>query len=140
MYTAQDIAEGWEFKILRANTRVPDTMMGDLMAQVAANRVAERLLTEFLERERLPGLGALARAIKDRSEQAVRDAVKSLPAGSCSGSVTMDGLTEPLTIRCRVDVRHDPPGVLVPGQPCADQPGVAGGDRSGRDCAGVRGF
>jgi N-methylhydantoinase B len=83
------------------------------MAQVAANRVAERLLIEFLERERLPDPSALAREIKDRSEQAVRDAVKSLPAGSCSGAVTMDGLTEPLTIRCRVEVRHDPPGVLV---------------------------
>ena len=65
--------------IFRANTRVPDVMMGDLMAQVAANKVTERLVVEFLEREGLDDMTALSREIKDRSERAVRDAILQIP-------------------------------------------------------------
>lgn len=99
--------------IFRANSRVPDVMIGDLMAQVAANRVADRLLVEFLEREGLADITAFANEIKVRSEQAVCDAILRIPAGSYAGSVTMDGLDEPLTIACTVEVRHEPPQILV---------------------------
>lgn len=99
--------------ILRANTRVPEIMIGDLMAQAAANRVSERLLVEFLEREGLPDIDDLAREIRSRSDRAVRDALRKLPAGRYTGSVTMDGLVDPLTIRCRIDVEHEPPRATV---------------------------
>jgi 5-oxoprolinase (ATP-hydrolysing)/N-methylhydantoinase A len=99
--------------IFRANSRVPDVMIGDLMAQVGANRVSEKLLIEFLEREGLDDIAELATAIKDRAEQAVREAILQVPSGSYSGSVTMDGLDRPLTIACTVHVRHDVQEVSV---------------------------
>lgn len=99
--------------LFRANTRVPDVMIGDLMAQVAANQVCARLVIEFLEREGLADLGALAGEIKRRSEKAVRDAIRTIPAGRYTGDVTMDGLKDPLTIRASVEVRHEPPVIAV---------------------------
>ncbi len=52
-------------------------------------------------------------AIKDRSEQAVREAILRVPVGSYRGSVTMDGLDEPLTIACTLTVHHDTPRIEV---------------------------
>lgn len=112
-FLEQGVPSALLISIFRANSRVPDVMIGDLMAQVGANRVTERLLVEFMEREGLTDIGALATAIKDRSEQAVREAILQMPVGAYRGSVTMDGLDDPLTIACTVHVHHDVPRIEV---------------------------
>ena len=99
--------------ILKANSRVPEVMIGDLMAQVAANSVTEGLMLDFLKIEGLADIDLLAEEIKNRSEQTVNDAIRRIPTGTYTGSVTMDGLDRPLTISCAVSVSQEPPSIAV---------------------------
>lgn len=99
------------FRIIRQNVRVPDIVVGDIHAQHAAHMVTQRLLMQFMDAEGLRDLDRLAREIKDRSEQAMRQAIAAIPPGSYRSSVTMDGIDRPCTICCHVDV--SPEGMLV---------------------------
>ncbi len=67
--------------IVRANVRVPDQVVGDLMAQMAATEVAERRLLTLMEEARLDDLTDLAETIQGYSETAMRSAIRELPDG-----------------------------------------------------------
>jgi N-methylhydantoinase B len=92
--------------IIRNNVRVPDQVMGDLWAQVAANRMLARRLLDMLD-ETNCDLVAIGREMHSRSEAAMRDAIRALPDGSYDYEARVDGFIEPVTIRCRIDVRDD---------------------------------
>ncbi len=93
--------------LLAANVRAPDEVLGDLHAQVAANRVgAERLLATMSEF----GLGELETVsdeILGRSEAAMRAGITTLPDGRYEHRIQTDGLEEPITIRCAVEISAD---------------------------------
>ncbi len=91
---------------IRYNVRVPDVVLGDIEAQVAANHSAGRLLGEFLAESGLD-LGELIAAIQDRSERALRAAIQALPDGVYPSELTSDGYDGPVTLRCRVRVAGD---------------------------------
>lgn len=91
---------------IRYNVRVPDLVLGDIEAQVAANHAAGRLLGEFLAESRLD-LAELIRALQDRSETALRAAIRALPDGLYRAELTSDGYDDPVTLRCRVRVSGD---------------------------------
>lgn len=93
--------------IIRANVRVPDIVIGDLLAQEAANTVMSRRLGELLQAAGLADLRALSREILDRSEAAMRAAIKAMPDGVYGSLVETDGFDAPLVIRTTVTVRGD---------------------------------
>jgi N-methylhydantoinase B len=95
------------FNLIRANVRVPDIVVGDLLAQEAANTTMIRRTVEFLEAERLPDLRALSREILGRSEAAMRSAIARIPDGTWESRVETDGFDAPLEIRARVSVAGD---------------------------------
>ena len=70
------------FRIIRLNVRVPDIVVGDLLAQLAANTIMARRLVEFLEAKNLDDADALFAAIKARSDLAMRQAIAKLPVGT----------------------------------------------------------
>jgi N-methylhydantoinase B len=94
-------------RILRANVRAPDEVLGDLHAQVAGNQVGVARLLEYLEDFELDDLQALGDEIVERSERALRDAIAALPDGAHEHTIQTDGLDEPITIRCRVEIAGD---------------------------------
>ncbi len=98
-------------KIVRANVRVPDQVVGDLMAQMAATEVAERRLLALMEEAGLDDLIDLAETIQDYSETAIRSAIRQLPDGEYCSQVTTDGLAERIMVKCRIVVKGD--NVLV---------------------------
>ena len=67
--------------IVLANVRTPDERRGDLAAQIAANRVAERRLRAAASRYERRVLLAYARALQDHTESAVLHAVRAIPSG-----------------------------------------------------------
>jgi N-methylhydantoinase B len=94
-------------KLLRANVRTPDEVLGDLHAQVAANQVGGQRLLEMMQEFDLESLDTIADEIITRSERAMREAIRRLPDGVYRNSLTCDGWDEPITIQAQVRVADD---------------------------------
>ena len=94
-------------EIVRANVRMPDMVIGDLYAQHTGNLVGARKLVEMLDEYELPDVEAIGEAILDRTEDAVRAAIREIPDGTYRSAVAIDGFDDPLRIECRVEVAGD---------------------------------
>jgi len=68
-------------RLLRQNVRIPDTVMGDLNAQVAACTVASRRLGEVAERYGHNQLASIFDELLLRSETMTRKALRTIPEG-----------------------------------------------------------
>ena len=95
------------FDIIRANVRVPDQVIGDIYAQQVGNNVGAKKLIELLDEVGLPDIEAVAQIILDRTETAVRNAVRNVPDGVYTSQVAIDGFDAPVTIACAVTVAGD---------------------------------
>jgi N-methylhydantoinase B len=93
--------------ILRANVRLPDMVLGDFHAQIAGGAVGGERLLEFMDEFGLERLEPLADEIIARTERAMREAIRAIPAGAYEYAITSDGFDEPITIRVRCEVRGD---------------------------------
>ena len=92
-------------EIIRSNVRVPDQVIGDLYAQVAAQRICGKGLQEFLDDTNLADLADLSVELRGRAEAAMRKAIAALPDGSWSAAMDADGIDEFETrIECRMTV------------------------------------
>ncbi|PWU19148.1 MAG: hydantoinase B [Candidatus Rokuibacteriota bacterium] len=94
-------------RLIRANTRVPDLVMGDFHAQVAGGAVGGDRLLEFMDEFGFERLEPLADEIIGRTERAMREAIARLRPGTYRYTITSDGFGEPITIRCACRVEGD---------------------------------
>ena len=95
------------FRIIRLNVRVPDIVVGDLMAQFASNTIMARRLVEFLEAKGLEDADAVFAVVWERSDLAMRQAIAKIPPGTYRGEVETDGFDEPITLRCAITVKGE---------------------------------
>jgi N-methylhydantoinase B len=95
------------YDVIRANTRVPEEVIGDLQAMIAANDTAIRNLRELLDEEELGDLSDFSKYVQARSEAAMREAIRKVPNGTYRGQVYADGYDEPIFLQCRIDVTDD---------------------------------
>ena len=93
--------------LIRANTRVPDMVLGDFHAQMAGGDVGGQRLLEFMEEFGLQRLEPLADEISQRTERAMRDSIARLKPGAYEYALTSDGFDEPITIKVRCEVQGD---------------------------------
>ena len=93
--------------LVAANVRVSDLVLGDMQAQVTANRVGARRLLEIMDEYELEDLIEVGREIQGRSEAAMRAAIDAVPDGEYRHAVTCDAAGEPLTLPVRVTVEGD---------------------------------
>jgi N-methylhydantoinase B len=93
--------------LIRANTRVPDLVMGDFHAQIAGGAVGGDRLLEFMSEFGLERLEPLADEIIGRTERAMRESIAHLRPGTYRYSLTSDGFGEPIEIRCACVVDGD---------------------------------
>jgi N-methylhydantoinase B len=91
-------------RVLRANVRIPDLVMGDLAAQISAGEAAARALRSLAEHERISDFSDISAAIRARSENAMRRAIAQIPDGSYKSAIDMDG-SEDGPIHIEVEVR-----------------------------------
>jgi N-methylhydantoinase B len=68
--------------LLRQNVRIPDTVMGDLNAQIAACTIGARRFAELAERFGYNQLGAICDELLARSERLTRAALARIPPGT----------------------------------------------------------
>ncbi len=78
------------WKFILANVREPDHMAGDLHAQMASAEVGAARLNALCDARHLEDIEALADEIIRRSEEATRDAIRRLPAGTYEAESTLD--------------------------------------------------
>jgi 5-oxoprolinase (ATP-hydrolysing) len=69
------------FGLLKENVRDHQQVLGDLHALVGASSVGAQRLGEFLAEYAMDDLLALTRIFQDRSESAMRDAIRQIPNG-----------------------------------------------------------
>ncbi len=94
-------------RLLGENVRNPDQVLGDLHALVAANAIGAERLRAFLADYGMQDLRALATVVQDRSEKAMRDAIRALPDGVYHGTVTNNPLGTPMTYPLALTVKGD---------------------------------
>ncbi|MGE0715263.1 MAG: hydantoinase B/oxoprolinase family protein [Alphaproteobacteria bacterium] len=93
--------------VIRRNVRVPEQVMGDIYANVAACEVGARQLVEFMREYAIDDLTPLSRAIREQSEQAVRRKIAEIPDGIYRNRVSIEGIDGPFEIACTIDKRGD---------------------------------
>ncbi len=74
--------------LLRQNVRIPDTLMGDLNAQIAACTIGARRFAELAERFGDNQLAAICAELLARSEQLTRAALARIPPAPIGTSIT----------------------------------------------------
>lgn len=79
------------FDIVRRNVRVPDLVIGDLHAQVAACQIGERGLLELIEAYGVSGFALHCRELLDYTERFTRAEIARLPNGRYGFSDFLDG-------------------------------------------------
>jgi len=95
---------------IMANVRGPVEREGDLLAQVAATRVAERRLHEIIAQHGAATLAAAMATLHDRSEAQMREAIAKLPDGIYEGEDFLDDggpENQPVAVRVRVEIRGE---------------------------------
>jgi len=95
------------FELIRFNSRMPDLVIGDLEAQVAATRTGEQRLIEIQRKFGAERLKAATQQILRHGESLARQALAKLPRGTWSAEdlVDDDGITDdPVPIKVTVTI------------------------------------
>jgi N-methylhydantoinase B/oxoprolinase/acetone carboxylase alpha subunit len=97
--------------IIRQNVRIPDTVIGDLNAQIAACRIGARRIAELGDRFGHNALLAIFDELLARSETMTRQALARIPSGTYRYVDFMDNdgieLDKPLRIEVAVTIGED---------------------------------
>jgi N-methylhydantoinase B len=88
-------------------TRQPDERRGDLRAQLAAHRLAERRLDELCGRRGRERVAAAMDELFAYSERMVRAALVKLPDGRGEAEDVVEAVDDDLPIRCAVEIQGD---------------------------------
>ena len=88
-------------------TRQPEERRGDLRAQLASHRLAERRLEELCERRGRDPVAAAMDELFAYSERMVRAAIAELPDGRGEAEDVVEAVEGDLPIRCAVEIAGD---------------------------------
>ncbi|TIX08968.1 MAG: hydantoinase B/oxoprolinase family protein, partial [Mesorhizobium sp.] len=94
-------------RLLRANVREPNQVVGDFYSLAACNEVGHRRLVDMMREIGLASLDGLGDFIFSRTRDAMLDRIKALPKGSWSNELVTDGYDEPVKLAATVSVRDD---------------------------------
>jgi N-methylhydantoinase B len=77
--------------MLRTNIRLPDLVLGDMEAQIAASRIGAQRYLDLIQRYGLDTVTAAAEDMFDASERRLRHAIAALPDGKYTATTRIDG-------------------------------------------------
>ncbi len=98
------------FDFIKANTRVPAKILGDLRAQLVANNVCTRGLLRLFDEYKLDGLEALAAEVIGRTERSLRQKIAQLPKGTYRNDVILPpipGVKDQIHVKAAVTIEGD---------------------------------
>jgi N-methylhydantoinase B len=98
-------------ELIRANVRVPEQVVGDVMANITASELGGRMLTEFMDEHGLEDLTALSAAIRGQAERVTRERIRAMRPGRYANRIQIEGIEAPITLACTVEIAGD--GVAI---------------------------
>lgn len=92
--------------MLRLNVRIPDTLMGDIHAQIAGCKIGIRRLADLEDVYGDAQLAAMFDALLDHSERMTADALRAIPSGryTYTGWLDNDGIDNDRLVKIQVAV------------------------------------
>lgn len=84
--------------LMRANSREPDRLEGDVYALIASNASGARRLERMMGEYGLADLDDLSAYILETSDRSMRSAIARLPAGRWQHEMRIDGFDEPIDL------------------------------------------
>ncbi|ADV11710.1 hydantoinase B/oxoprolinase family protein [Mesorhizobium ciceri] len=94
-------------KILRANVREPNQVVGDFYSLAACNEVGHRRLVDMMKEIGLASLDRLGEFIFTRTHDATLERIKALPKGTWSNELVTDGYDTPVKLVAAVSIEDD---------------------------------
>ncbi|MCW6512608.1 hydantoinase B/oxoprolinase family protein [Lichenifustis flavocetrariae] len=94
-------------RIIRANVREPNQVVGDFYSLAACNEVGHRRLVGMMKEIGLASLDTLGAFIFARTRDAMRERIAALPKGRWSNELTTDGYDAPVKLAASVTIGED---------------------------------
>ena len=94
-------------RIIRGNVREPDQLVGDVYALATCNEIGHRRLIEMMEEFALENLEEVAGFILENSRRATLEKINALDHGVAHGAMTIDGFSQPVDLRVRLEIMED---------------------------------
>jgi len=93
--------------IVRGNVREPDQLIGDIYALATCNEIGHRRLIDMMQEFNLEHLDDIATFILENSHRATLERIAALPQKSATGSMTIDGYSNPVDLKVRLNIESD---------------------------------
>ena len=104
------------------NVRIPDQVLGDLLANVTANQVGGQMILDFMTEYGLKNLDQLSHSIRHSSERAMREAIQDMKDGSYHHSIQIEGVEGSLSLCCQATIEESSLRISFDGtDPCVRQ-------------------
>ncbi|TPG55696.1 hydantoinase B/oxoprolinase family protein [Roseomonas nepalensis] len=95
------------FDILRAGTRTPAELEGDVYSLCACNDAGARRLVEMMDEYGMEAIDELAESIFEASSRATLAEIARLPRGEFASEIRSDGYEALVTLRARMTIAED---------------------------------
>src|SRR5271154_3610670 len=95
------------FDFIRAGSRLPVELEGDVYSLCACNDAGVRRLKEMMDEFDMDGLDALAGFIFESSHAATITEIARLPKGLFRAEISSDGYEDPVTLRAAMTIMSD---------------------------------
>ena len=95
------------FDFIRAGSRLPVELEGDIYSLCACNDAGARRLVEMMDEFEMTGLDPLAQFIFDSSRRATLADIARLPEGIYAGEIYSDGYEEPVRLAASMRISAD---------------------------------
>ena len=92
------------FDFLRAGTRLPVELEGDVYSLCACNEAGARRLVQMLDEFHLDGIDSLATFIFESSHRATLAEIAKLPQGTFSAEIWSDGYEQPIKLAAAMTI------------------------------------
>ncbi|WP_299632327.1 hydantoinase B/oxoprolinase family protein [uncultured Roseobacter sp.] len=94
-------------RMVRANVRAPDMVVGDMYSLAACNEAGDRRLQTMMGEFGIDDLDGLSDFVIETSRKATHDAIAKVPDGSFANTLQVDGYDAPVQMVVRLDVAGD---------------------------------
>jgi 5-oxoprolinase (ATP-hydrolysing)/N-methylhydantoinase A len=104
-------------RLIAENVRNSHQVLGDIQSFVVANALGAQRLLALMRDYGLRDLRALAAVVQGRSEKAMRDAIRNVPDGVYTSTISNNPLGAPMTFPVALTVKDDTIAVDFAGAP-----------------------
>lgn len=94
-------------RLVRANVREPDQVVGDMYSLAACNEAGDRRLQTMMGEFGINDLDGLSEFVIETSRKATHEAIAKVPDGTFTHAMQVDGYDDPVRMVVRLDVAGD---------------------------------